>query len=109
LRTAEGRIPIEDSEAWTWNPRHRWVYDRIAVALSQGLAAGPHGTRPPSFPVFSKPIVNLWGMGVGTRIFRSRDDYDRHYTAGHMWMTLLRGRHVSSDAALVRGTYYLNS
>lgn len=103
LGTAEARIPIEDSDAWTWNPRHRWVYDRIAVALSQGLAAGPHGTRPPRFPVFSKPIVNLWGMGVGTRILGSRDDYDRHYGAGHMWMTLLEGRHVSSDAAVVRG------
>ena len=104
LGTAEARIPIEDSDAWTWNPRHRWVYDRIAVALSQGLAAGPHGTRPPRFPVFSKPIVNLWGMGVGTRVLASRDDYDRHYTAGHMWMTLLTGRHVSSDAAVVSGT-----
>ena len=44
------------------------MYDRIAVAQSQGLAAGPHGTTPPRFPVFSKPIVNLKGMGVGTRI-----------------------------------------
>ena len=103
LCAAEVQVPTEDGDAWTRNPRHRWVYDRIAVALSQGLAAGPHGTRPPRFPVFSKPIVNLWGMGVGTRILGSLDDYDRHYTAGHMWMTLLTGRHVSSDAAVVRG------
>ena len=40
---AEVRIPTEDSDAWTWNPRHRWVYDRIAIALSQGLAAGAGG------------------------------------------------------------------
>jgi hypothetical protein len=47
------------------------VYDRIAIAHSQGLAAGPHGTLPPRFPVFSKPIVNLKGMGLGTRLVRS--------------------------------------
>jgi len=47
------RIPTEDSDAWMWNPRHRWVYDRVAVAQSQGLDAGPHGTAPPRFPVSS--------------------------------------------------------
>jgi hypothetical protein len=31
--------------------------------------------------VFSKPIVNLKGMGLGTRIVRSREDYERHCTA----------------------------
>ena len=96
-------IPTEDSDAWTWNPQHRWVYDRIAVAHSQGIAAGPHGTTPPQFPVFSKPIVNLKGMGLGTRILHSADDYERHCVAGHMWMTLLAGRHVSTDAAVVDG------
>ena len=97
------RIPTEDSDAWTWNPRHRWVYDRVAVAQSQGLDAAPHGTTPPRFPVFSKPIVNLKGMGLGTRVLRTADDYEQHCTAGHMWMTLLTGRHVSSDAAVVDG------
>ena len=36
---ANVRIPTEDSDAWSWNPRHRWVYDRIAVAHSQGIDA----------------------------------------------------------------------
>jgi len=97
------RIPMEDSDAWMWNSRHRWVYDRIAIAHTQGLVAGPHGTVPPSFPVFSKPIVNLKGMGLGTRILRTPEEYDRHCTAGHMWMQLLTGLHVSSDVAVVRG------
>ena len=38
---------------------------------SQNLDAGPHGTPPPHFPVFSKPIVNLKGMGVGSRVLQS--------------------------------------
>jgi hypothetical protein len=96
-------IPTEDSDAWNWNPAHRWVYDKLAVALSQGLEAGPHGTTPPRYPVFSKPIINLKGMGVGSRLLLSQADYDRHYAPGHFWMANLEGRHVSSDIAIVDG------
>lgn len=96
-------IPTDDPEAWAWNPRHRWVFDKLQVALSQGLEAGPHGTEPPRFPVFSKPIMNFRGLGAGSRVLHSAEDYERHHTAGHFWMTLLEGEHVSSDAAIVDG------
>jgi hypothetical protein len=96
-------ITTEDTDAWLWYPSHRWVYDKLKVALSQNLDAGPHGTAPPRFPVFSKPITNLKGMGVGSRVLRSQADYERHNAPGHFWMTLLEGRHVSSDLAVVSG------
>ena len=102
VRTA-AKIPTEDSDAWQWYPAQRWIYDKLAVALSQSLDAGPHGTPPPRFPVFSKPIINLKGMGVGSRVLKSQAEYDAHYAPGHLWMTLLDGRHVSSDVAVVRG------
>jgi len=101
--TTAANIPTEDGDAWQWYPAQRWIYNKLAVALSQDLHAGPHGTPPPSFPVFSKPIVNLKGMGVGSRVLNSQADYDTHYAPGHFWMTLLEGRHVSSDTAVVRG------
>ena len=100
---ADVLISTEDSDSWNWYPRDRWVYDKVAVALSQGLAAAPHGVEPPGFPVFSKPITNLKGMGVGSRVLRSAADYVTHYAPGHMWMTLLEGRHVSSDVAVLDG------
>jgi hypothetical protein len=96
-------ITTEDTDAWLWYPAHRWVYDKLTVALSQNLEAGPHGIVPPRFPVFSKPIINLKGMGAGTRVFGSLADYERHQVPGHFWMTLLEGRHVSSDLAVVAG------
>jgi hypothetical protein len=102
VKTA-ANIPTEDCDAWQWNPAHRWVYDKLAIALSQRLDAGPHGTAPPHFPVFSKPIVNLKGMGVGSRVLKTPEDYERHYSPGHFWMTLLDGRHVSTDIAVVEG------
>jgi hypothetical protein len=101
--TTAANIPTEDSDAWQWYPAQRWIYNKLAVALSQGLDAGPHGTMVPRFPIFSKPIINLKGMGVGSRVLHSQADYDKHYAAGHFWMTLLEGRHVSSDVAVVQG------
>src|SRR4029079_14585443 len=96
-------IPTEDSDAWLWNPAHRWVYDKLRVAESQGLEAAPHGVVPQHFPVFSKPIVNLHGMGAGSRTIQDLADYERSKTAGHFWTTLLAGERVSSDAALLDG------
>lgn len=101
--TTAAQIPTEDGDAWLWYPAQRWIYNKLAVALSQGLDAGPHGTPPPRFPVFSKPIINLKGMGVGSRVLKSQADYDEHYAPGHFWMALLQGRHVSSDVAVVAG------
>jgi hypothetical protein len=96
-------VPTDDPDAWQLYPAHRWIYDKLAVALSQGLQAAPHGVMPERFPVFSKPITNLRGMGVDSRPILSAQDYATAQTAGHFWSTLLTGAHVSSDAALIDG------
>jgi hypothetical protein len=97
------RIPTEDPDAYLWYPAQHWVYDKLRLAASQGLACAPHGVIPPQFPVFSKPISNLRGMGVGSRVLASLEDYRQHLQPGHFWMTLLEGEHVSSDVAVVKG------
>src|SRR6516164_1329644 len=97
------RIPTEDPDSYEWYPQYRWVYDKLRLCASQGLACAPHGVEPPEFPVFSKPITNLRGMGVGSRVLQSCADYRRYLTAGHFWTTLLEGEHVSTDVAVVRG------
>jgi hypothetical protein len=96
-------IPTDDPHAWTLYPRHRWIYNKLRVCETQGLVHGPHGIEPPAFPVFSKPIVNLRGMGVGGRILHSREEYLKHQEPGHFWMPLLSGTHLSSDIAVVDG------
>jgi len=97
------RVPIDDTDAWAWFPAHRWIYDRLAVALSQGMKAGPHGADPGEFPVFSKPIINLKGMGIGSRVIASRAAYAASYEPGHMWMPKLSGPHISTDCAVLDG------
>ena len=96
-------IPTDDPEAWDWNPAHRWVFDKLQLALSQGIPAGPHGTRPPAFPVFSKPIMNLRGLGAGSRTLASAREYEEFHCPGHFWMALLEGPHISTDVAVVAG------
>ena len=100
---ADVMIPTEDSDAWMWNPRESWIYDKLRVAESQGLDCGPHGIMPKRFPVFSKPIVNLKGMGVASGSLNSLADYESHYAPGHFWTELLKGEHVSTDCAIVKG------
>lgn len=96
-------IPTDDADAYRWNPRHRWLFNKLLVAESQGIECAPHGIAPSHYPVFSKPIYNLKGMGVGSRILRNVDDYQRYCTAGHFWTALLVGEHISTDFAVVRG------
>ena len=100
---ADVDIPAADADAWQWNPGHRWVYDKLAVAASQGIRAAPFGVEPDSYPVFSKPMMNLHGMGADSAVLHDEADYDASCRAGHMWMDLLEGDHVSSDAAVVTG------
>ncbi|MBL8906968.1 MAG: hypothetical protein JNM20_09855 [Rhizobiales bacterium] len=97
------QIPTEDADAWAWNPKHRWIYDKLRIAASQGLDCGPHGVPPHRYPVFSKPVFNLKGMGVGSRTIADAAELDEHYAPGHFWMELLRGEHVSTDCAVATG------
>jgi hypothetical protein len=96
-------IPTDDPDSYQLYPKHRWIYNKLLVAETQGLRNGPHGVEPPFFPVFSKPICNLKGMGVDSRLIRNANEYQRVQRPGHMWMEALEGDHFSSDVALVDG------
>ena len=96
-------IPTDDLDAFDWNPRHRCIYDKFRVARSQGLACGRRDSPPRHYPVFCKPVTNLKGMGLDIHVLRNAQDLQKFCTAGHFWMTLLRGDHVSTDLAVIDG------
>jgi len=96
-------IPTDDPEAYLLYPAHRWIYNKLKVCETQGLEHGPHGVLPSRFPVFSKPIYNMKGMGAGSKVIETSEAYEREQTPGHMWMPLIVGEHVSTDAAVVDG------
>ena len=95
-------VPIDDATAWDLHVEHRAIYNKLTICDSQGLPNGPHGTTPPRFPVFSKPIYNMRGMGTGSRVIATAEEYEASVQPGHMWMKLLKGPHVSTDIALAR-------
>lgn len=97
------QIPTDDPDCWLLHPSHRWIYDKLKIAETQALPCGPHGVPPPGFPVFSKPVINLRGMGTGSRVIGSAAEMERYSQPGHMWMPLLAGAHVSTDCALLDG------
>jgi hypothetical protein len=96
-------IPTDDEQAWRLYPRQRWVYDKLRICETQGLEHGPHGIVPDRFPVFSKPIYNLRGMGTGGQVLLTVKDFEREQEPGHLWMPLLEGEHVSTDVTVVDG------
>lgn len=96
-------IPTEDGDAWRWYPEYKWVYNKLAVAESQEIACAPHGIDPDAFPVFSKPIYNMRGMGAGSGVLRTSKEYKYRQRPGHFWMEMLQGEHVSTDVAVVNG------
>ena len=75
----------------------------MQICESQGVDHGPHGLHPSHFPVFSKPIYNMRGMGAGSRVLRTAKEYQNNLYPGHFWMELLAGDHVSTDVAIVDG------
>jgi hypothetical protein len=100
----EVHIPTDDPLAYALHPQYRWVYNKLLVARSQALPCGTHEVTPLHFPVFSKPVTNLRGMGVRTRVLSDLDEF--HALAADdklFWSAHLTGFHVSSDWAVVGG------
>jgi hypothetical protein len=96
-------IPTDDELAYQRYPRHRWIYNKLLICETQGLDNAPHDIMPSQFPVFSKPIYNMRGMGCGGKIIESPEQFRAAVQPGHMWMPLLHGEHVSTDAAVNDG------
>jgi len=96
-------IPVNDIDAWLYFPKHNWVYDKIHICRTQQLKYAPYGVKPSEFPVYIKPIINLYGMGWGSRLIQNITEYNDINSSGYFWMTVLKGEHYSYDFILVNG------
>lgn len=96
------KLPLlSDIEAYPRYPCERWVYNKLLLSQTLGYECAPHGISPKTYPVFSKPIMNLEGMALGSKVWNSPDDVE--YIAGHYWMPLFTGEHCSYDIELKHG------
>lgn len=95
------QLYLTDIDAYPKFPWARWVYNKLLLSQVLQYECAPHGIKPNNFPVFSKPIMNLEGMALGSKIWNSPDDVE--YIAGHFWMPLFDGMHCSYDIQLLGG------
>lgn len=103
-------LPVEEDEDFaTWerfrdNPEVRWLFNKLEVALRQGLEAGPAGCAPRYEGFYiHRPVYNLFGMGIGASkfVYQSQMEEDFLNNAvvppGSFWCEWLEGPHLSID------------
>lgn len=98
-------LAYEDFQAWELYPQHRGLFNKLDIALQQGLQAGPAGVAPLySGRYVSRPIYNIYGMGLGAKQFYYDNDLMREallnndvVPPGHFWCEWLPGKHLSAD------------
>jgi len=102
-------IPTSDDVAWIVNPEYNWVYNKLAVALSQNIPSGPIGVEPTEYPVIVKPITNLAGGGVGATVCHNKEQYSKiMHLAGYFWSRFHLGTHYSIDVIVLNGEIKLD-
>ena len=94
-------ISCGDYDAWKRYPEFNWVYNKLELCRTQDIEAAPHGVVPSFEPIFSKPIINLHGMGLDAKKIFSWEE--KEYRAGHFWMPVLNGTHLSVNMAIENG------
>jgi len=85
----------DDITAWNKLPRSRWMLNKLYVQQRLGNVCGPVGIEPPEYPVWVKPVINVHGLGIGSKKVMSKDDMK--YEPGMMWMPFYTGEHISYD------------
>ena len=96
-------IPTTDEVAWKHYRFHRWVYNKLEVAESQGLSCGLVPTEPTEFPVVVKPVFNLFGGSINARVCHNMDEYLAVKDPGCFWSPYHFGEHHSIDLILLDG------
>lgn len=95
----------EDYEAWDVYPQHRWVFNKLELALKLGYNAGPACVpikRAGKYII--RPTYNLYGMGIGAEIkildpklHANEMINHKHVRPGYFWCEYFDGPHYSID------------
>lgn len=93
---------LEEYEVWNIYPKHRWVFNKLQLALDMGYMAGPVPVNPPKEGYYCiRPIYNLFGMGLhATKQWLSHTDNEEIMSQihpGSFWCEWFDGPHYSID------------
>ncbi len=97
------KIPVNDLEAWKYNERHRFAYNKLQLAEFQNLKCAPMPIIPSQFPVVVRPIINLYGMGLQSYLVSDKKEFNKLWYHTGFWSEYLEGDHISYDLILING------
>lgn len=87
---------LEDWDAWVKYPQHRWIFNKMELALKLGYNAGP--TPMPvskSGEYIVRPIYNLSGMSAGAKIMTLEKGKVYDFLPSYFWCERFIGDHIS--------------
>jgi uncharacterized membrane protein YphA (DoxX/SURF4 family) len=103
-------FPRYDGPAYKKNPRYNFVYDKLFIAQSQGLASGPLSELQPKnttikYPIFIKP---RYGHKTASSKYcykiKDREALEKHFDKPDMmWSEFVNATEGMTDFALVDG------
>ena len=96
-------IPVGDVEAYQLYPEFNWVYDKTEICDSQDIVCAPTPVCAGNYPVFVKPITNLWGMGAGAHPVYSYAEMKETFQPGSFWMPYYQDTQYSTDCVIIKG------
>lgn len=93
---------IEDWDLWNKYPQHRWIFNKLQLALDLDYRAGPCPTLPSKAGYYCiRPIYNLYGMGLGaSKVWLDIDDNSEVMNKQHpgsFYCEWFDGPHYSVD------------
>lgn len=102
-------IPKNDIEAWNKYPEYNFLYNKMFIAEFESIKNGPMPIEPNSYPVVSKPIINLYGMGLSSNIINTKKEFYNNWLSTNFWSEYLKGEHLSWDIIVRDGKiiYYV--
>lgn len=87
---------LEDWEAWSRYPEHRWVFNKLELSLRLGYCAGPTPLPVPKTGEYIvRPIYNLSGLAAGASIMTLEEEKVYDFSPSYFWCERFTGDHVS--------------
>lgn len=106
----DATFPRYDGPAFKKNPRHNFVYDKLFVAQSQNMRAGPLAelrpkNTPIEYPIFIKPRYgHMTASSKYCYKIKSREELEKHFDKPDMmWSEFVAATEGMTDFAVVDG------
>lgn len=87
---------LYDEEAWFKYPKYHNWFNKLWLSERLGYNCGPCGTTPTiEGEYIVRPIYNLSGMGVGSKIKYIKPKQYSSIPPGYFWCEVFQGKHLS--------------